>query len=409
MDPANALSLVIFYLGAFATPLIAGRLRLPAAVGEILFGVAVGTSGLGLVYPTPFTRFLYELGFMFLMFLVGMEIDFNQIEREGARRVGIAALVASSILSLGWLMVWRLSYPSFLALILGAMSVGIALVALRDIGASQTRFGQMILLVGSIGEFLTLLGLTGYTLVHLYGVGTELAIEILKVFLLFGVAYAILAVLRLAVWWFPHTFRRWVDVQDPSELGVRAGFVLMLSLAALSGWVGLEPILGAFLAGSLFSFVFREKGILETKLSAVGQGLFIPLFFIHVGVSFDVRALGETDTLARTLLILAGASLAAKMVPSLLLVLSGFRIRQVVAGGFLLATPLTLLVAAASIGQRVGVLDPRLNSAIVLLAIVSGIAFPTIFKLLATPAPAELEEPVPPARSPSYHLEGGSF
>jgi Kef-type K+ transport system membrane component KefB len=183
----------------------------------------------------------------------------------------------------------------------------------------------------------------------------------------------------------------------------------MLSLAALSGWVGLEPILGAFLAGSLFSFVFREKGILETKLSAVGQGLFIPLFFIHVGVSFDVRALGETDTLARTLLILAGASLAAKMVPSLLLVLSGFRIRQVVAGGFLLATPLTLLVAAASIGQRVGVLDPRLNSAIVLLAIVSGIAFPTIFKLLATPAPAELEEPVPPARSPSYHLEGGSF
>jgi Kef-type K+ transport system membrane component KefB len=181
-----------------------------------------------------------------------------------------------------------------------------------------------------------------------------------------------------------------VDVDDPSEVGVRAGFVLMLSLAAVSGWVGLESILGAFLAGALFSYVFRNKGILETKLSAVGQGFFVPLFFINVGVSFEMDALGDVTTLLSGLGALAGASLAAKLIPAFLLIFVGLTLRQVVSSAFLLAAPLTLLVAAAEMGHELGVLDDRLSAEIILLAIVSGVVFPTVFKLLC-PRPKEAE------------------
>lgn len=136
MEPADAFSLVIFYSGAFIMPLIAARLHMPAAVGEILFGVAVGTSGLGWVHPTPFTDFLSDLGFIFLMFLVGMEIDFNRIEKEGVKIVALASVVAASTLGVGAVLAWKLGFPYFMALVFGAMSVGILLVALIDVGAS---------------------------------------------------------------------------------------------------------------------------------------------------------------------------------------------------------------------------------------------------------------------------------
>ncbi len=250
-------------------------------------------------------------------------------------------------------------------------------------GVQQTRWGQLILLVGSVGEFLTLLTLTGYNLVHQFGVGPELAVESAKVVGLFVVALVVLGMLRLVVWWYPKSFQRWVHEEDPSEIGVRFGFVLMLGLSALAAWVGLEAIMGAFLAGMLFSYVFQETGVLETKLAALGQGFFVPIFFINVGVSFDRSSLGDIGTIALTVSVLAAASLLAKLIPTSFLLLARVRPRAVLAGAFLLATPLTLLVAVAAIGLQIGVLDQQMSAAVVLLAIVTAVVFPILFKIVA--------------------------
>ena len=350
MELAEALALVVFYSGAFLMPLVASRIHVPAAVAEILFGLAIGA--VGLVHESVSTNFLAELGFLYLMFLVGMEIDFNRIEREGRKTVILAFVVASLVLATAAFIAARLEMPPFMALVIGAMSVGVLLVALVEADASKTRWGQILLLVGSIGEFLTLLTLTGYHLVHQHGIGYELGVAAFQVLLLFVVALVLLALMRLAVWWFPHSFQRWVREEDPSELGVRFGFVLMLGLAALAAWVGLEAILGAFLAGMLFAYVFRETGVLEMKLVALGQGFFVPIFFINVGVTFEWSALGDVSTVGRALVVLGVASLVSKVVPSILLLLLGLRLRAVTAGAFLLATPLTLLVAIAALGHE---------------------------------------------------------
>ncbi len=381
MEPSDGLSLVVFYLGAFLMPLLAARVNVPSAVLEIVYGLAV--SALAITHETPATDFLAELGFIYLMFLVGMEIDFNRIEREGARTILVASLVAMLILGGGVAVVALLEMPLFMGLVLGAMSVGVLMVALVEIGASRTRWGQVILLVGSVGELFSLLALAIYDLAAAHGVSWELALAALEAMLLFLVAFALLASLRLLVWWFPHSFQRWVREEDPSELGVRFGFVLMLGLATLAASAELEPILGAFLAGLLFAFVFRQTGPLETKLVALGQGFFVPIFFINVGVTFDWGALGDPASLARTVLTLAGLSLLVKLVPTLLLVVLRIPLRAVVAGSFLLATPLTLLVAIAALGREIGVLDAGTSAAVILLAIVSGVLFPTVFKRLA--------------------------
>jgi Kef-type K+ transport system membrane component KefB len=381
MEPSDGLSLVVFYLGAFLMPLAAARVNVPAAVAEILYGLAV--SALAITHETAGTRFIAELGFIYLMFLVGMEIDFNRIEREGARTILIASLVALFVLGGGVAVVELLEMPIFMALVLGAMSVGVLLVSLVEVGASRSGWGQMLLLVGSVGELFSLLALALYDLIATHGVSRELALSILEAMLLFLVAFVLLASLRLLVWWFPHSFHRWVRKEDPSELGVRFGFVLMLGLATLSASAELEPILGAFLAGMLFAYVFRETGLLATKLVALGQGFFVPIFFINVGVTFDWGALGDPSALAKTVLTLAGLSLLVKFVPTLLLVTLGIPLRAVAAGAFLLATPLTLLVAIAALGRETGVLDPGTSASVILLAIVSGVLFPTVFKRLA--------------------------
>ena len=403
MPVAEAVSLVVLYMGAFLVPLTAGRVKIPAAVGEILFGVIVGPSLLGWIHHSEPTEFLAELGFIFLMFLVGMEIDFNRIERESLWTVCLAGAVAIMVLISAVWVAHRMGYSVFMGLILGAMSVGILMVALTEVGATDQRWGQLILLVGSIGEFLTLISLTGYDLIYAFGFGLELLIEGAKVASLFFVAYLVLSALRLVVWWFPKSFERWVDEEDPSEIGVRFGFVLMLSLSAIAAWAGIEAILGAFLAGILFTYVFRETGVLETKLLALGQGFFVPIFFINVGVSFNLGALGNLGTAVETVALLAAASLAVKVVPSLLLLLAGLSARAAIAGSFLLATPLTLLVAAAALGLQIGVIDEPTSSAIVLLAIVTGVVFPTVFKILCPPVEAPLE-PQPKKRGLHDHI-----
>ena len=406
MELADALSLVVFYSGAFLMPLVASRIHVPAAVAEILFGLAIGA--VGLVHESVATNFLAELGFLYLMFLVGMEIDFNRIEREGRKTVILAFVVASLVLATAGFIAVRLEMPPFMALVIGAMSVGVLLVALVEADASNTRWGQILLLVGSIGEFLTLLTLTAYHLVHQHGISLELGAAAIQVLLLFVVALTVLALMRLAAWWFPLSFQRWMREEDPSELGVRFGFVLMLGLAALAVWVGLEAILGAFLAGMLFAFVFRETGVLETKLVALGQGFFVPIFFINVGVTFEWSALGDVSTLGRALVVLGLASLVAKLMPSTLLLLLGLRFRAVAAGAFLLATPLTLLVAIAALGREMEVIDASTSAAVILLAIVTGVVFPTLFKLLA-PRPAASGATPEGAPTLSPDLGGGEF
>ena len=83
MHAHDAISLLIIALGAFLIPLLAGRIGIPAAVGEILFGLLFGPALVGWIEPSEFTTFLAEFGFAFLMFLVGLELDFARIERQG--------------------------------------------------------------------------------------------------------------------------------------------------------------------------------------------------------------------------------------------------------------------------------------------------------------------------------------
>jgi Kef-type K+ transport system membrane component KefB len=389
MDAAGAVSLLVLALGAFLIPLLSERLRLPAVVGEILFGMSISPQALDLTSRTAFTRFLAQFGFAFLMFLAGMEIDFSKIERMGRKVVLACAGVAVGSFLVALLLTLAFHRPLFLVLVLGAMSLGLVLATLRGLDLTRRPIGQLVLLVGTLGEFLTLILLTVGDIAALHGFGVDLVLAVGKLALVFGLAWLCLVLLRTLIWWFPDAFSRVIATKDSSEIGVRASLALMLAFVAVASLLGVETILGAFLAGALFSFVFREKEAVEHKLSSLGFGFFIPIFFIDVGMSFDLSGLFGGEVW-RQLGFVAGASLVAKVVPCLLLLAAGLRFREALGSGVLLAAPLTLLVAESRIGLEIGAIDSTMSLTIVLFAVLGGIVFPTAFRGLARPprAPA---------------------
>ena len=155
---------------------------------------------------------------------------------------------------------------------------------------------------------------------------------------------------------------------------------LLFFFVAVSELVHLEPVLGAFMGGSVLSFVFREKGQLESKISGLGFGFLIPIFFIHVGMQFDLTSVFGPGQIAFTIKLLILA-LLAKTLPSLLLMFQRVPIKSALRGGVLLSARLSLIVAVATIGLQEGFITQAMKDSIVLLALATCLLAPTLFKL----------------------------
>lgn len=377
----STFSTLLLLLGAsIVAPVLAVRMRAPTAVVLILAGILLGPPGLGVLRDGPTVSFLSEFGFLILMFTAGMEIDFEGLRRAGRRSLVLPTLVVLGILLCAAVLARIFALNGIEALALGAMSIGMPLAILKETASDATPLGRRIILTGSIGEFLCILLITGIELVAAGPLSLHTAERVLKVALLFAASALLIRFARALVWWHPEPLRRLVEHHDVAELGVRAGLFIMLVFVALSALAGVEPILGAFIGGALVGFVIRQKHALEGKIGALGNGLFIPIFFIVVGVRFDTGAL-DLSTIQQAF-VLAALSGVAKLLPCLLFAPSGTSLRDRIAAGSLLASPLTLGVAIAAIGRRIELIDSRKQAGLVLVAMLVSLVFPVLFKLL---------------------------
>lgn len=388
---ATAGSLLLMAGGAFAIPLLCRPLRLPAAVGEILFGILVGPYVLDLVEPSAFLVLMAELGFFLLMFIGGLELDFTQIEKGGVKPLLRGLVTTVLVLTFSFGLAWALGFGWFVGLVLGAISIGVPLVLLQETGLGRTAFGQDLLLAGSVGEFCLILLATGIS-AHAAtgGLGAEFFSELLKLLLVFAMAYGLLVVFRTLVWWKSESFARVVSYHDPSEIGVRAGLALMFAFVGVTAFLHIEPILGAFIAGALFSFVLRAKGPLELKFMSIGNGFFIPFFFISVGLGFNLEAArrGDFALFLKLLLCLVVVRLAAFGLTNP----KGRGLYHMLSGALLYSAPLTLLVVVANLGLSLELVDATFHATVILLAVVSSTVYPFLFKLVARRLP-ELGSP----------------
>ncbi len=376
MELSQPLSLLLVSGAVALLPGISRTLGAPASVAEILFGVLLGKSVLQLSFSGDWLPFLAELGFLVLMFHAGMEINFSMLRKQGKRQLIFQAGLFCATLGLSVLVAQLLGRGVFLSLVLTTTSLGLVMPTLRESKASATPLGQTILIAATLADFLTLLGITVYVLLHQYGASLRL---LAPVPLFVGFA-ALLWLARLWAWWNPDQAAKFLSPDDSREQGVRISLALLFLFVALSELAHLEPVLGAFMGGCIISFVFREKEILESKISAIGFGFLTPLFFIHVGMNFNIANVLRADMLMLVVQLII-AAFAVKMIPCMGFPLFGLSLKDGMKAGLLLSSRLSLIVAAASIGVSEGFITIQTKDAIVLLALITCFLGPTLFKL----------------------------
>lgn len=402
MTSQEALVLMLIALGALLMPLLSERIGWFSAPSEVLYGAAVATALPELHSPGPFITTLSRFAFLFLMFLAGLEIDFTVL-RERGPSVGLRALVAAvGIQAVALGMVLALGLPPITALLGGALSVSLLLVVLQQQGLTQSSFGQTLLVVAAVGEFLSIITLTGYDLMTRYGIGWSLALAAGKLLLLLVAGYVTLRALAQLAEGKPSRFARLFIMQDVTEVGVRAALALMLCFAAIAVVLRVEQILATFIAGVVASYAFRGQHIVTRKLITLGQGFLLPVFFITAGMGIRVASLLQGGVLMQ-IAILLGILLASRLVCAPLLVLAGVRWRHAVTGSLLLSAPLTLLVAIAQVGVSLGQFTAKMQSVTLGVAVLGAVLFPLLARPFLVRLPAARDQRAPGAADGPAH------
>ena len=395
----NATTFIVIGFAAFLLPLFARRIRVPAVVLEILFGLLIGPQVLQLIEAEStgegFVLVLAEIGLFLLMFLAGFEIDFTSLEREGRGPVLTGLLGFALFVGLAWVGFGFVDLPDANARIFMTLlvSAGIIIPALRAGNRAGTRQGQIVIVVGIIAEFLAATGIIVFSVWFRSGWGIELlAVPLFAIILLVS-----LWLMRTLAWWFPDRAERLFASHDPDEIGIRFSLSLLFVFVGLSIALGMDPILGAFMAGAIFAFVFRSSGDLEERLSGFAYGFLIPIFFINVGVAFPLDELFDSSVLQTAAAIIAVAILA-KLIPSPLLMFRGLTFRDSIGSGVLLAGQLSVIIALAEVGVQIGAIDEGLSAGAVLLVGVTAILSPIAFKMLSPPLPVPADVGAPPSQ-----------
>lgn len=360
-------------------------LRVPSAVGYLVFGVILQTSAVHLAEED--IRWITELGdigLYFLMFLSGLEVDVSKLRPESWRNSDINPMYLAVSMFLGTLLVsfgmavvlvnisHQHANPWMVTLLFATTSLGIILPVLEEAEVLHTAYGQVLLLSALLADLLTML------LISLF-ISSATSGQ-LRDFLL------ALAVLPLGL--FSYVLVRWMkssaylrsfagDIQHR----MRAIVALVAFFCAIANFTGSEPIIGSFLVGLLVSSIpFAFKDTLRNYAHGIGYGFLIPVFFISVGLNFDYRVLSSPTSWMWVPMLLFVA-FAVKLIPAWQL-RKAFGKKAALAGGVLLSSRLSLIVAAADIGVRIGALPMFLSEAIVMVAVLTCLIAPIAFVYL---------------------------
>jgi Kef-type K+ transport system membrane component KefB len=381
MPNVSFYGLLLIAVVAFAAPLLLGlspARRLPSVVLEIVAGIIIGPSGFGWVKVDIPTSILSLLGLAFLLFLAGLEVELDRLKGRILIVVGASFLLSFGLallvgygLSTGGLV----KSPLLVAIILCATSLGVVVPVLKDAGESESNFGQLVIAGATIAEFGSIILLSLFFSREATSTGTKLFL--LGSFVLLAIVFAFVVIgLERSMRFAPVLLK----LQDTTaQIRVRGAFVLLVAFVALAQRLGLEVILGAFLAGVILRLVDQDRMMthpqFRQKLEAIGFGVFIPIFFVATGIQFDLSALFASASTIALLPIFLVALLIVHGVPAILYrPLVGNR--RFVVAGLLQSVSLPFIVAASQIGMEMGLLSRATGAALITAGLLSVVLLP---------------------------------
>ena len=352
MIHTNITLILTLSLLIWGSPFVSKILRIPTPPVEIILGSIFAY--LGFVGHNEYFDLIAEVGFLYLMFLAGMEVDLKQITKSPKiviqKSILFLALMLTFSITSG--LVFHLNTITIISMPL--ISIGLLASLSKTYGKEQSWI-RLAFIAGILGEIISIAVLTIFDAASTTGMNITLITKIGYLVLFIAVVYLLYRLLHLLFWWFPELKNTLVPKFDTSDQDIRLAMALFFILIAVMLSLELELALGAFIAGIAISAFFHHEKKLEEKMSSLGFGFLVPLFFIHVGASLDLTSLAVEGVVLGALLITFLMILSRILAAIVLKGISGSRDALLIA--LSLSMPLTLLVAVATIGYETKLLD----------------------------------------------------
>jgi len=375
--PSNITLILTLSLLIWGSPFVAKFVRIPIPPVEIILGSLFAY--IGLVSHNQYFDLIAEIGFLYLMFLAGMEVDLKQITQSPKNVIQKAILfvVFMALFSIALGMIFRLNMITIISMPL--ISIGLLASLTKTYGKDQPWI-KLAFIAGVLGEIVSIAALTIFDAASTTGFTIELVIKIGYLLFFIAAVYLLYKLLNLLFWWFPELKSILVPKLDTSDQDIRLAMALFFILIAVMLSLELELALGAFIAGIAISAFFHHEKKLGEKMSSLGFGFLVPLFFLHVGASFDLKSLMVEGVVSGALLITTLMILSRILAAVVLKKISGSRDALLVA--LSLSMPLTLLVAVATIGYETKLLDLLSYYQLILASIFEILISMTVIKVL---------------------------
>ena len=378
MIHTNIILILTLSLLIWGSPFVAKFLRLPIPPVEIILGSIVAY--FGLVGHNQYFTLIAEVGFLYLMFLAGMEVDLKQI--TNSPKIVIQRSMLFLFFMVFFSIIFGFIFDLHVIVIISMPLISIGLLAsLSKVYGKEEPWIRLAFIAGVLGEILSIAALTIFDAAITTGSPLDLVLKIGYLLLFIFVIYILYKMFNLLFWWYPELKSTLVPKLDTSAQDIRLSMALFFILIAVMLSLELEVALGAFIAGIAISAFFHHEKELEEKMSSLGFGFLVPLFFIHVGSSFDLKALPLEGVVSGALLITVLMIVARLFAAIVLKGISGGS-KDALLIALSLSMPLTLLVAVATIGYDTKLLDLLTYYQLILASIFEILISMTIIKML---------------------------
>jgi len=352
------------------------RLGQPSVLGKLIVGVILGPALLGWVQPTDFIHHMSEIGVLLLMFIAGLETDLEQLKKnwKAAFAVAVGGVILPFIGGYGSAIAFGMTqaHALFFGLLFCATSVSISVQTLKDMNQLSSREGTTILGAAVVDDVLVVVLLA--VMMSLLGTGAD---EV-SIGLLIGKKALFFVVIAFAGWWLVPRVMKWMAPLRVTETVITAGLIICFAFSYFAEWMGVAGIIGAFAAGIAISQT-NFKHEVETKLEPIAYSIFVPVFFVSIGLNVTFDGVGSQILLIVIISLIAiitkwiGGGVGAR--------LTGFDRSSSMAIGAGMISRGEVALIIASTGLTSGLLDPEYFTSVVIMVIVTTLVTPPLLKI----------------------------
>ncbi len=352
------------------SPMVSKVIKAPVVVVEIVLGLIAGY--LGLIYDDETLKLVAKFGFVYLMFLAGLEINFKLVKIIKATLAVNVILYFVFLYSISGFVCWFFNLGLTYFVALPIFSLGMLMMLIKEYGKEEPWL-NLALSIGVVGEIISILALTLFSGWTEHGLSLTFAISILTIIVVVAITVLGLRVSYILFWWFPE-FKKFLipdSHNDRYDQDIRFSISLLLILVSIMLVLKIDVVLGAFTAGLFFKMFFSQKVELQEKIESFGFGFFAPIFFIYTGSTVKLDII-DLDILRHAVFIMC-AIISIRLISSFFVFYNYLKFKQTVLFALSDSMPLTFMVAIAMLSYNYGLITQEEYFSFIIASMIDGL------------------------------------